>query len=815
MGEKPPAGLFRGSLFWIPFLVLTGAFLGWQFLSLVPRWLENAAKEAVLEEGVVLTALPLEDVGLARSRFGEGALVRDAMVFQWQTLWVDYRLRDLLAGRLHILSLEEAELTVRLPFVSALVSEPASPVPAQGEAPAAPVPGVAEPPPPAVEEAPPPAPRAGIREPASLWRQLQDLPLNGLLVPDGVFKILIQDEELARSGLKAHLDRQPYGVSGELALEDGDSAAHLSLRAPLDDPMVTLQGQAFLTPGTFNGLSRRFDTLVQDRYPRLTSSGPILLDFFMDLPGDGLPCGSAQLSAEDILLELPGEGPSIGFRDVIVAGVYLNNRFKLDGGLNILPPGLHGLAASPFGLRFTWGSGAGISLETEEVTWEWGPYAGKAGFRASAFRPEMPPVRMEASFSTVTGPDLEVLPFSVLLEGQAEQLSLEISPLGLHRSGYLWFEEAGFDWNAAAKTGSGGLVWFDGIGRSMGSLALTLGAGGGSMEADLFLSGPDGSRLLSGSFLRQENRLEMDLGGRISMQWLKALNDWSGLVPGSLRGPDPGLHLDLAGAWPVFRGGLELILDKVTLELDNGSVLEEIEGTTRLAMNGLPRTDGVQQLRSAGLKSGRFTLKDLLLEWTMPTIRNLEVRTLGGKTGGGSIRLDPFSVDPLNPQFQTRLHMRAVDAGQLLDWLGEERIQLEGKLSGWFSVGWEAGFLTIGEGRLSMDADPENRRLVFSDPDFLREKISSMEGISPDIRQRFLDTLLEKGVRIDSMAASFGAAPEPGHVLLRISISGESSGEQLELPIREFVINNVISAEDLAHLLGLLGNLRVRTDAVD
>ena len=60
------------------------------------------------------------------------------------------------------------------------------------------------------------------------------------------------------------------------------------------------------------------------------------------------------------------------------------------------------------------------------------------------------------------------------------------------------------------------------------------------------------------------------------------------------------------------------------------------------------------------------------------------------------------------------------------------------------------------------------------------------------------------------MQAEFGPDTEPGQLRLRLSISGEARGEQLELPIREFVINNLISAEDLARLLGLFGGLRVK-----
>jgi hypothetical protein len=166
-------------------------------------------------------------------------------------------------------------------------------------------------------------------------------------------------------------------------------------------------------------------------------------------------------------------------------------------------------------------------------------------------------------------------------------------------------------------------------------------------------------------------------------------------------------------------------------------------------------------------------------------------------------------MDTFAPAVATRLHFDGLDGGELLRWLGEDRFAIEGAVSGILSIGWADGTLVLGRGFVEMDDSTTEGRFIFSDPAFIKERFAAFGGVPEDLKERFLDALLSKGIQINSMTAELGPAEEPGHLLLKISLSGESRTELLEVPIEGFVINNVISGEDLGHLLGLLGPIRI------
>jgi hypothetical protein len=111
-----------------------------------------------------------------------------------------------------------------------------------------------------------------------------------------------------------------------------------------------------------------------------------------------------------------------------------------------------------------------------------------------------------------------------------------------------------------------------------------------------------------------------------------------------------------------------------------------------------------------------------------------------------------------------------------------------------------------------MDTTENQGRFIFSDANFVKERFASFGGVPEDVKQRFLDALLQKGIRINSMTADLGPAAKPGHLLLKISLSGETKTELLEVPIEGLIINNIISGDDLGHLLGLLGSIRIEAN---
>ena len=199
------------------------------------------------------------------------------------------------------------------------------------------------------------------------------------------------------------------------------------------------------------------------------------------------------------------------------------------------------------------------------------------------------------------------------------------------------------------------------------------------------------------------------------------------------------------------------------------------------------------------------------MEWELPSIRHLVVRKLEGQVGEGTVSLDPFVMDPLNPVLDTVIQVRHLDADLLRLWLGEDRFSMQGTISGSLSIGWENGELVLGEGVFELDEEVATGQFTFTDESFLREKFASFGGVPVELRDRLLDALLQKGIRIDSLEISLGPSAEEGVLLFKIAISGESKSEMLEVPIKGFVINNLISLEDLSHLLGMVAPVRVES----
>ena len=110
-----------------------------------------------------------------------------------------------------------------------------------------------------------------------------------------------------------------------------------------------------------------------------------------------------------------------------------------------------------------------------------------------------------------------------------------------------------------------------------------------------------------------------------------------------------------------------------------------------------------------------------------------------------------------------------------------------------------------------MDKATGGNRFIFSDPAFLREKFAAFAGVPAELRDRFLEALLQEGIAIDNLVADLGPSSGGDMILLRISVSGESRTDRLQVPIQELVINNLISAEDLAQLMGIFGPIRIKT----
>jgi len=172
----------------------------------------------------------------------------------------------------------------------------------------------------------------------------------------------------------------------------------------------------------------------------------------------------------------------------------------------------------------------------------------------------------------------------------------------------------------------------------------------------------------------------------------------------------------------------------------------------------------------------------------------------------------PFSLNPLDPEFGTRLTFSEIRGDALLEWLGEDRFAISGTVSGSIRLRWREGVLQVGAGELRMDpADsPEDgNRFLFSDEAFLEEQFAAMGGVPEAIRTRFLAALLEEGILIENLEVRLVPLPEEAEVTLRVILKGRTRTEDLDVPIEQLIINNVIPEADLGRLLGLMGPVEV------
>jgi hypothetical protein len=170
--------------------------------------------------------------------------------------------------------------------------------------------------------------------------------------------------------------------------------------------------------------------------------------------------------------------------------------------------------------------------------------------------------------------------------------------------------------------------------------------------------------------------------------------------------------------------------------------------------------------------------------------------------------VDPFTVDPLDPEPVIGINFSRLQAGLLLDWYGENRFAVEGTLSGKLGLQWRDGVWLVGEGGLRIDKSNTESRFVFSDEAFLREQFVSLTGVPEDLKRPLLSALLRKGIRIEDLELQLEAVPGGDDVSLKLTLSGETVTEEIEVPIRGLVINNLIPRDDLARLLGLIGPVR-------
>jgi hypothetical protein len=806
---------------WIPILVIMGMGLAWQVYRVLPGWVEMQVAERSLDAGVVITRFPVESIGFRGTRVGDGGLVFGNHIVDWQSIEVAYQLGDLMNGKVHSIAFNQPTVSIRIwnlliePVEVPLPAVPAqSPVvPAAGDQPESQetVMGTSQADVPELEEV----------ASASLWQQLQDLPLDVAGTSDGALIAMVRGEEFLRTSLRGLVEKQPYGTSGDLHLKSTQVAAHLSIRAPVTQTAVTLQGEITMPPGNLLDLGNAWIELQPDcdRLPRLTTSGQLMMDLFAEVQEDGTVYGSSETVVSEFALRFPGSDYNLGFNNVLVASVYKDDQVRLEGGAEVLLPGTGRFRSVPFGARFSYEDPGRAELETEAIDWTYGSLRGRSAMKGQALfqrRPDKGWARLEISIPELAMDKVSADPFSILLEPVGDRVLFKASPIGLKNKGTLWVEDLAGFLDTQSGEGSGRFSWYGLMGESMGEIEFaTLSESGGNSRGDLLFLGPGKEQLLSVSGSTGADGSVLRARGVVLLDWVNTLGSWLGSGKARVSGANPSLALDLRGTFPLFFGQGRIDMDGLDLSTGGGAQLKNISGAVDLAFNMLPSTSGWQSLRIGHVVAKTLQIEDVKVEWGMPSFGELSVHRLAGRIGEGRVALEPFTLNVLNPSIQTRVRVLGLDADLLRQWLGEERFVLKGRVSGSFTLGWVNGEFILGTGSFTMDKESSPGQFTFVDEDFLRQRFASFSGVPVELRDRLLAALLEKGIRIDSLEVSLGPSGEPGQLLFRVAISGESKSELLEVPIRGFVINNLISEEDFGRLLGILSPIRMKTSVGD
>lgn len=817
-------GLRKGKFGWAA-LVLLAVFAGILLPGLLPRVLEGWLVRALEEKGWEVQSLPVEQIGITHSRLSESFLSRDSLTAEWASVTVDYRPGHLLEGRLERVSIEEPVVVYQVKRLVTEVSLSDLPPPMiypDGSFPFAedsPV-GSRQVPrktgkeevlwedgfpsdEPVMEEV-----RAGIHE---LFR---DIPFKELQATGGVLKVFLPDGRGYSGNWNARVDQGHDSVESQFFLESDFLSLALMIQGTDAGRTLMLQSDMELFFGEI--LEEVRDLFAGDKrvseIPEIQFQEPLKLEILGELNEGSSLILSGQASLERFSVALPDISQPLRIGSVLAIFTRQEERTTVHGGIHFEALSAGNVQLDPLVLKVDFESGDRLRMESESFSarlGEWtavGALRGSVGFAGRAFEDG----QVEYAVSSFQGDTLGIEPASMLVKADPSRLQFQFSPLGLTRATTVWVEEMQVEWSLSEGTGTSGFTWFNQAGARMGGVSIEAEHRGPDSWAARF-SGSDGEgrAILSGVFEQIGDQTSLAFNGKPPTGWINALARWwGGLPPFTLSGEPPGFAAQLVGEGLFLKGWASLQVSGLSLSLPEGKTLTGIESDVRLRVMGFPRTDGTQVTRIQSLESGDIRLEDILLEWALPTYRTLRVERMVARMGGGRVEVPPFTMDLMEPDLSVDLVFTDLDSGAFLEWLGEDRFVLEGQVSGRLTVAWKDGIIHVGKGTLTKSESSFANRFLFSDPDFLRNQFASIEGVPEEVRGRLLEALLEEGIRLDDFRLELLPLPESREVSLRLTVSGETRSERIIVPIEGFVINNIISEEDLAHLLGMVGSIR-------
>lgn len=600
-------------------------------------------------------------------------------------------------------------------------------------------------------------------------------------------------------------------VSGRIL----DSEVRLEIQVDRLSEQFTVHGSGALGPGLISVMaeSEPFDEWAAGLTPDASLRADLLVE--------GTAAQVDGLSGEVWLDSLGWRGQGVGeevqaeLGSSAIAFALRPGRLQLEAGAQVEQGQWGEWSVAPFGVRLYTEAGKRVSVESERVAIRGNGWTGGLAIRGNGepFREGLP-FRVECSLERWHHANLQVEPFSLLVEGDMEQVELRLSPVGLVRNGTLWLEAGEGSWRAGRFDGSGEIYGL--AGEKLGQWQGTAGQSG---LRQLQWFGAGGAELGKLEWWQDEEEgLERGtVEGSIPGEWVETALRWWGEWPVRMKGGSFLVQAEVElGAGRLPRGTGRFALEKARIKGDGEWDVRDVTAELDWTLYGLPRTREPAQVQIGSIEGLPVAVEDLHIEWEAPHWREIAVMAVTGRMEGSAMELDGFRVDPLAPEFATRLRLDDLAANRVLELLGEERFALEGNLSGVVEFAYRDATVHLGPGRLALAAGGAGTRmaqgrLLFQDESFVREQLGKLAGIPSDAREKVIATLLENGLRLDELTVELLGERTKKDALLRLTIRGEARSEDLVLPIDGLVLNNRIPIRDLARLLGLEGELSVGT----
>jgi hypothetical protein len=791
----------KGGCLWGAGVFLALLAVGLGLIGLHPSIWEAAFRFGAQQQGFHVEKIQVQKLGLAELEFGQSKLAGKMGNISWRDVQVDYRLPEVLRGRIRSIEVDGLELELTRRTESAPSTKPPDPPSAQdlgplSETPASDAQGI-----PLEQDI-----RKSLVNHFNPVAHLKALPFARLQVSDALLRAP------GASDLSIEL---PF--SGEINNTDGvlDSAITIGdqlLRTVIHmDPVEAADGYQLFASNRLD-VGQSFDLMrawLSDSafwMESFTVEAPDLAEFELYAEGDATDGLRWSLTGNiyEAILSF-GKFASVHVEPFTMAGTGSPDRLSLHTGIGIKAFQYKTLSIEPFQLRAVL-EDDGLRMKSTLLKFRHGSIAGEAAMRGTIkdFSSDNREGFIELSFQNLKTSGLAATPFSLFAEFTAQAVGWTLSPFELNGAGRLGIHDINGRWESDLESG---WLCFEVSGSDaapLGAVRLEWGNQNDTSYSGEILQN-DGAGFLRAHGMRNLDGGVHSLTGAIPSKWINECLQWMAASQWKLASEEPvtlQMDLDMRGALPTGLG--QINGENLSISSPIGVSCESLGLNLNFRIKGLPSTEGIQRLTIGSLRLGEFVLEDVQGQFAIPTLDRFILTDFQADFNGGRMRLEPFTTSLQDPAFGTVLIAEDIPVQSFLEILEETRFRMEGTVTGQIAIGWEKDQLLLGEGQFSLDDEVGGKtaRFVFRDPDFLAQTFASLGGIPDEAKKRLYAALLEEGITLEKLDVSVLPMRYSGEIGIRLHLSGHCANEAIEVPIRGLVIDQRMRAEDLTKILG-------------